>query len=52
MIDQMKATNLDTGEQGESFVVSIYVMGSDASGTATAEKGSSTNTASESEAFH
>ena len=50
MIDQMKATDLYTGEQGERFV--IYMTGFDNSGTNTAEEGSITDTASESEAFH
>ena len=47
--DQMKATDLYTGEQGDHFVI---VTGSDDSGTDTAEKGSSTDTASQSKVFH
>ena len=50
MIDQMKAADFDTEEQGEHFVTCMYVTGSDDSGTHTAEKGSSTDTVSESEA--
>ena len=50
MIDQMKATDLYTGEQGERFV--IYMTGFDNSGTNAAEEGSRTDTASESEPFH
>ena len=49
MIDQMKATEF---EQGECFVMCMYVTGSDDSGTDTAEEGSSTDTVSESVAFH
>ena len=52
MIDQMKAAYLDTGVQGERFVIYMHMMDSDDSGTDTAEEGSSTDTASESEAFH
>ena len=44
IIDQMKATDLDTGEQGECFVIYMYMMGSDDSSTDTTEEGSSTNT--------
>ena len=47
IIDQMKVT-----EQGERFVIYIYVTGSDDSGTDTAEEYSSTDTAIESKAFH
>ena len=49
MIDQMKATDLDTGEQGERFIVDMYmyVTGSDDNGNDTVEEGSSTDTASE-----
>ena len=49
MIDQMKTTDLYTGELGERFV--IYVTGSDDSSTDTADEDSSTDTASESEAY-
>ena len=54
MIYQMKATDLDTGEQGERFVIYMYVTGSDDSDTDTAEEGSSTDILSiwHSEAFH
>ena len=52
MKDLMKATCLGTGEQGEPYVIYMYVTGSDDSGTDTAEEGSITDTASESEAFH
>ena len=51
-IDQMKAADLDAGEQGERFVIYMHMTGSDDSGTDTAEEGSSTDTASESEAVH
>ena len=47
MIDQIKATDLDTGEQGEHYVIYMYVTGSDDSGTDTVEEGSSTDTVSE-----
>ena len=50
MIDQIKATDVDTGEQGKRFV--ICVTGSDDNSTDTAEEGSSNDTASESEMFH
>ena len=50
MIDQMKTTVLDNWGQAERFVIYTYVTGSDDSGTGTAEKGSITDTASESEA--
>ena len=48
----MKATDLYPWEQGERFVIYIYVTGSDDNGTDTAEEGKSTDTASGSEAFH
>ena len=40
MINQMKATDLDTGEQGERRAFYMYMTGSDDSGTntCTAEK--------------
>ena len=47
MIDQMKTTDLYTGEQGERFVT-----GTDDSGTSTAKDGSRTVTVSKSEEFH
>ena len=52
MIDLMKATDLGIREQGEYFVIYMYVSGFDDSGVDTAEGGSSIDTASESEAFH
>ena len=52
MIDRMKCTYLDTGEQGERFVIYMHMTGSDDSSTDIAEVGSSTDTASESKAFH
>ena len=48
----MKATNLDTGEHGERFVIYMYVTRSDDSGIDTAEEGISSDTTRESEAFH
>ena len=45
--DQMKATDLDTGERGEHFVIYMYMIGSDDSGTDTVEEGTSTDTGSE-----
>ena len=47
MIDQMKATVLDAGEQGERFVIYMYVTCSDDSGTDTVEQGSSSDTSTE-----
>ena len=52
IIDEMKATNLNTGEHCERFVIYMYVTGSDNSGIDTTEEDSSNDTASESEAFH
>ena len=52
MTDQMKAADLDTREQGERFVIYMHMTDSDSSDTDTAEEGSSTNTASESEAVY
>ena len=36
-VDEMKATNLDTGEHGERFLTYMYETGSNDSGTDTAE---------------
>ena len=47
MIDQMKATDLDAGEQGERFVIYMYVTCSDDSGNDTVKQGSSSDTSSE-----
>ena len=44
MIDEMKATNLDTGEHGEYFVIYMYVTGSNDSGTDIAEVGCEAST--------
>ena len=44
MIDQMKATDLDAGEQGERFLIYMYVTCSDDSGNDTVEQGSSSDT--------
>ena len=44
MIDEMKATNLDTGEHGECFVIYMYVTGSNDSGTDIAEVGCEAST--------
>ena len=52
MIDEMKVTNLDTGEHGERFMIYMYVTGTNDSGTDTAEEGSSIDTTCEPEAFH
>ena len=52
MIEQMKGTDLDTGVQGEHFVIYMHMTGSDDSGTDIPEAGSITDTESESEAFH
>ena len=51
-MDQMKAADLDTGEQDKRFVIYVHMTGSDGSGTDTDEEGRSTDTASESEAVH
>ena len=52
MINEMKATNLDTGEHGERFVNYIHVTGTNDSGTDTAKEGSSIDTMSQLEDFH
>ena len=52
MIDEMKATNLYTGEHSECFVIYMYMMGTNDSGADTAAEGSSIDTASEMEEFH
>ena len=52
VIDEMKATNLDTGEHGERFVIYMYVTGTNDSDTDTAGESRSIYTTSESEEFH
>ena len=52
MVDEMKATNLDTEEHRECFVIFRYVTGYDDSDTDTAEEGCSIDITSESEEFH
>ena len=52
IIDEMKATNLYTGEHSECFVIYMYRTGTNDSSADTAAEGSSIDTASELEEFH